>query len=567
MLYSAGVALLLAVAALAAERLCLSARLPTRWVWALAIVVSVAAPALLPWASAPALPGATGTPTLTVAAGIPGLATAAPGDVALPPPYAPLERLLVFGWLVGSAVVTTLLIHSLAVLERDRRSWSVRAVGGRHVRVSRSTGPAVAGFLWPEVVVPARVLDWDEPSQQLLVAHETEHERSGDPHLLLASLLVLVLVPWNPVLWWLARRLRFAIEIDCDARVLRSGRSVDAYGELLIRAATTASPTLVPVAAFSRSPSLLERRIRVFARPFRRPRPILRLALGALVVSVPLTVYALPSPPRPDLEGIWLGPLKGAPYLGAGGASPGSAGATPPPELLRGPAFSNYEVRPELRNAPEFHRALVERYRQEQPLLLPTDTAVLWALIDVAGAVHSAQLSRSSGDLALDRAARETLSETARFTPARTAGLRVPAWIQLPVALPHAPLDGGARGTVRVPIATTPLAPPRARGGDAGGAGLPPGSRPELLDPRAFQRLVAQSQPAELRSASGSSVMWAYVDASGTVRSTRMAATSGNAQLDLIAREALRQARFSPAQGPRGGVDAWVQVPVEFSPR
>ena len=36
--------------------------------------------------------------------------------------------------------------------------------------------------------------------------------------------MAVVLMPWNLPLWWQWRRLRFAIEVDCDARVLASGR-------------------------------------------------------------------------------------------------------------------------------------------------------------------------------------------------------------------------------------------------------------------------------------------------------------------------------------------------------
>ncbi|UUZ52386.1 hypothetical protein LP419_22985 [Massilia sp. H-1] len=41
-----------------------------------------------------------------------------------------------------------------------------------------------------------------------------------DPQLLGLALLVLVAMPWNLPMWWQLRRLRHAIEVDCDARVL-----------------------------------------------------------------------------------------------------------------------------------------------------------------------------------------------------------------------------------------------------------------------------------------------------------------------------------------------------------
>lgn len=44
-------------------------------------------------------------------------------------------------------------------------------------------------------------------------------------------------MPWNPALWWIVRRLRLAIETDCDRRVLHAGTDVHAYGVLLLNAA------------------------------------------------------------------------------------------------------------------------------------------------------------------------------------------------------------------------------------------------------------------------------------------------------------------------------------------
>ncbi|UUZ46788.1 hypothetical protein LP420_23520 [Massilia sp. B-10] len=56
--------------------------------------------------------------------------------------------------------------------------------------------------------------------QALVMAHESSHMAARDPQLLGLALLVLVAMPWNLPMWWQLRRLRHAIEVDCDARVL-----------------------------------------------------------------------------------------------------------------------------------------------------------------------------------------------------------------------------------------------------------------------------------------------------------------------------------------------------------
>jgi bla regulator protein blaR1 len=50
----------------------------------------------------------------------------------------------------------------------------------------------------------------------------------------LGALFLAALVPWNIALWWQVRRLRLAIEFDCDARTLRTGMSEDAYENTLL---------------------------------------------------------------------------------------------------------------------------------------------------------------------------------------------------------------------------------------------------------------------------------------------------------------------------------------------
>src|SRR4051812_25005479 len=73
-------------------------------------------------------------------------------------------------------------------------------------------------------------------------------------------------MPWNVPLWWQLGRLRFAVEIDCDARVLRRGYDVSRYGETLVVVGERQSATIGMVAAMAKPRSLLERRIRNMLR-------------------------------------------------------------------------------------------------------------------------------------------------------------------------------------------------------------------------------------------------------------------------------------------------------------
>ena len=68
-------------------------------------------------------------------------------------------------------------------------------------------------------------------------------------------------MPWNLALWFMLSRLRLAIELDCDARVLRGGVAPLAYGELLIDLAERAIPLRLATTALSDDSSHLHQRI------------------------------------------------------------------------------------------------------------------------------------------------------------------------------------------------------------------------------------------------------------------------------------------------------------------
>jgi TonB family protein len=71
---------------------------------------------------------------------------------------AELDVWLIGGWAVCSLLALGALFRSALALRSQRRSWASGSVGGVPVSISRVTGPAAAGILRPEIVVPAWVL-------------------------------------------------------------------------------------------------------------------------------------------------------------------------------------------------------------------------------------------------------------------------------------------------------------------------------------------------------------------------------------------------------------------------
>jgi hypothetical protein len=66
---------------------------------------------------------------------------------------------------------------------------------------------------------------------------------------------------WNVGMWWIHARLRTAVEMDCDRRVLDAGAHPVAYGSLLLELGTRTRGVPLMVAAFARPRATLERRM------------------------------------------------------------------------------------------------------------------------------------------------------------------------------------------------------------------------------------------------------------------------------------------------------------------
>ena len=140
------------------------------------------------------------------------------------------------------------------------------------------------------------------PSRQrdLAMAHEQSHLQARDPQLLAVAYALVVIMPWNLPLWWLLRRLRCAIEIDCDLRVLRGGGDLLDYGETLIELSQHQYRHAGLMAATTHSQSFLERRIRIMStQPHRWSRvaagTLTCLALGVVAVAAAMTPPTLPA--------------------------------------------------------------------------------------------------------------------------------------------------------------------------------------------------------------------------------------------------------------------------------
>src|SRR5690606_14965074 len=143
-------------------------------------------------------------------------------------------------------------------------------------------------------------------------------------------------VAWNPFTWLQVGRLRSAIEIDCDTRVVRYAGNVGAYGSLLLEVGRRSTRTPLAAAAFSEASSQLERRIRMLIRGRNRRGWIAAATAGAGAVALLLVSCEVPQPQPVSPGEDFLGGAEAT--TGSDATEPGTgadgAGMQPGEEVL-----------------------------------------------------------------------------------------------------------------------------------------------------------------------------------------------------------------------------------------
>jgi len=304
MVYCVAIAVVFVVVGEALERALHLAGRATRWAWVAALAGSYLVPAAA-WLR----PGAFGALPIPLARPVVAgrQATAGPIDPlqrgAVPaPPFSlgDLDATLAWAWRLSSAALLLSLGAAALRLAAVRRGWRNATVDGRAVLVSDNVGPAVAGLWRPRVVLPDWALQLGERERRLMLAHEDEHIRARDPWLLAGAAAALLLAPWNPLVWWQVRRLRLAVEMDCDARVLARDGDAPAYGELLLRVGQRRARLPLGAPALGEPVSFLGRRIRRMVTALPRWRWAGAAAGGLIAVAAVIAACEAPRPVGPQ---------------------------------------------------------------------------------------------------------------------------------------------------------------------------------------------------------------------------------------------------------------------------
>jgi TonB family protein len=562
---------------------------PVRWAWMGALAGSVTLPwllRLLPEQTVlPAIPMT--VPMLTLDPLVVGAGAASAGWSAV--------EVALAAWAVLSVVAAAYVVYLLIHLGRARRGWRQTELDGQRIYVTRNTGPAALGVREPVVVIPAWALALEADLRGLLLQHEREHVSAGDPKLLLAGLVLVAAMPWNPVLWLQVIRLRNAIELDCDGRVLARGADPERYGSLLLEVGRRRGGSSLVMATFAEPRLFLRERISRIAKWPHERRPGRAWLFSAIALALCATALSARDPLRAR---VGAGAADALSNTKSGVMSDATSGAISSPSVAAEravlpadtPVFTPMTVAPELQNRDEVRTALEQSY---PPMLRDAGIGgrpTVWFHIDPDGVVQAARLSKPSGHPALDEAAL-SVAKMMRFSPALNVDRRVAVWVELPIIF--APPGAATRPTItgREPAQRTapadpaeavapvqpagrvePRTPPTPETEAAVRAGpvfTPMTVAPDLTNRDVVAQALQQHYPPMLRDAGigGRPTAWFYIDATGTVQQVRLEKSSGHPALDEAALRVGQLMQFTPARNRDKPVAVWVELPIIFTAR
>lgn len=531
-------ATLCGVAALAVEHVMHILGRPSRLPWAVALVAALCWPFLAPLvldATAPDLVNG----VLTTAVQANGSSAPALHETSwLISLWAGrFDSVFVVVWAMATALLAVQTVFAIVVLRRIRQRATRMRMHGEDVLIDDTVGPAVIGVMHPAIVMPTWLLELDAPLQTLVLRHEREHCRAHDALLVWLSVVATTLVPWNIAVWWMARRLRAAMEIDCDARTLRDTTDRSQYAKLLLLIAQhKSSARFAP--ALSHSTSQLHRRIRAMHTPSIRFRSAhVVLAVGVAAVA---TATACSSRVTTNLTS----PANGA------------ASAASAPALLPSTTPDNY---PTSETPPYFDFQVTQPATMAPGSKGPTYPAELRAakkqgqvlaqfVVNTDGTVDMSTIKiLKTDDEQFSTAVRGALSEM-RFSPATLGGKNVRQLLQQPFMFSM----GDNRSGTESPSATPAAA----------------GTMPVLKAARMRDEAVGPAYPQALKDSKleGQVLTQFVVGPDGKVdMSTFKVLKSTHELFTNAVRAALENMPFDPATKDGIPVRQMLQIPFQFS--
>jgi TonB family protein len=191
---------------------------------------------------------------------------------------------------------------------QDSVATAAARVGLRRIprcaKTKESQGPGILGVAAPVVILPEGLEETlgAEELQSILV-HEFVHVRRGDTLLSMLQALILSFFWFDPVAWFLSRRICVETEKSCDEQVLRITGNPDAYVDGIMKALHHSLGLPQPAFAEAAAMPVVSRINGILSQGSRLRRPVFRnTAIAAACLVAALSGYAgflVAAPPSP----------------------------------------------------------------------------------------------------------------------------------------------------------------------------------------------------------------------------------------------------------------------------
>jgi beta-lactamase regulating signal transducer with metallopeptidase domain len=200
--------------------------------------------------------------------------------------------------------LTVGVVLSWKLLRAARPIADAWAAGGQ-VRTSAAiAAPVTVGG---SIVLPDDCAGWAAATQRAVLAHERAHVAGGDFYLLLLSQLNRALFWFNPLSWWLHRRLASLAEMTSDDAAMQTLDDGPGYAAILLDMARRSAPVHGAVAMAR--PSTVCRRIeRILAQDSKpmlapwRQRAAYGLAVAPLALATAMSVAGAAPPNKAAVD-------------------------------------------------------------------------------------------------------------------------------------------------------------------------------------------------------------------------------------------------------------------------
>lgn len=170
---------------------------------------------------------------------------------------------------------------------------------------NNTTGPMVAGFFRPVLVLPEDFFTWEHDRARAVLLHELAHAHRRDGLLHLLAAITCALHWCNPFAWWMLRRLQHEAECACDNAVLAAAMPAHDYAGHLLAVATGEREVMALAPSMARPSGLRHRVQAVLSNQVRRGAvgraTGLLVVLGTLAAGLPMMLaqQAAPKPAAP----------------------------------------------------------------------------------------------------------------------------------------------------------------------------------------------------------------------------------------------------------------------------